>query len=479
MEKGELKMSSITTLINVIQYPNNIPYEKLDFSRFIKQKQKEREITTRELANLVGISYGVFSKIINREKPTKKRDLIIIICYLLHLEQYEYDDALDRYSMPIINEHDERDSYLYNTLLNDPNLSLDDINSLLIHQGLSPLDLHNKRNTNNSKATNIEKEFEEFHESEIQIKYDYIFSDQYNSLSTIYSPQNYQVGGTSYLRRIKTNKKIIIHIDEENNLYLQKKNNHYHLVKDIDKSNILYSNYTSLLSKIEKERKTLLDILNDTKNYGCRSSANYTNNHIVIFSEDFNYSIPELNEYYTVEYYDNIYHYKIYKTSAFMSLYLSDKEYTKTFNRKIPKAFEEYTSIDDIAKVKDKKTKYGMQFVPYKSRERIFRLLKQNVDNIRSDLINRNIFIQNIDYIYDYPEEVFRFYKIEKDFQCEYDKIYGEITSSSDSATFSLPNGKKVEINKKDVFRGFELGINNINDICMIIDRYGSIDSLL
>ena len=93
-------MTSNAPLINIKQYPITSPYGKLDFSHFIKRKQKDKESSTEELASTVGINYEVFRKIINRDKPTKKRDLIIIICYLLHLEQQDYDNALDRYFIP-------------------------------------------------------------------------------------------------------------------------------------------------------------------------------------------------------------------------------------------------------------------------------------------------------------------------------------------------------------------------------------------
>ncbi|WP_026497178.1 hypothetical protein [Butyrivibrio sp. WCD3002] len=56
-------------------------YDKEAFSRFVKSKRKEiinadgkKGITTRELADMINIDYEQFRKIVNQNKPTKKRD---------------------------------------------------------------------------------------------------------------------------------------------------------------------------------------------------------------------------------------------------------------------------------------------------------------------------------------------------------------------------------------------------------------------
>lgn len=61
--------------------------EEKSFSQFIKEKRKlekgqsnNKNITTRELASRLSIDYEMFRKILNMNKPTKKRDCIIAIC---------------------------------------------------------------------------------------------------------------------------------------------------------------------------------------------------------------------------------------------------------------------------------------------------------------------------------------------------------------------------------------------------------------
>ena len=59
------------------------PVAKNAFAQFIRDKRKEynedsgKEISTRYLGKMIGIDYEMFRKIINQEKPTKKRDCII------------------------------------------------------------------------------------------------------------------------------------------------------------------------------------------------------------------------------------------------------------------------------------------------------------------------------------------------------------------------------------------------------------------
>lgn len=70
-----------------------VGYDKEAFSQFVKSKRKDliskkgkKGITTRELADMINIDYEQFRKIVNQNKPTKKRDCIIMICILLRLQ---------------------------------------------------------------------------------------------------------------------------------------------------------------------------------------------------------------------------------------------------------------------------------------------------------------------------------------------------------------------------------------------------------
>ena len=59
---------------------------------------------------MLGISYEMFRKILNQQKPTKKRDCIIAICAALNLAPDEVDLALNLYNyMPSLDPYSDRD----------------------------------------------------------------------------------------------------------------------------------------------------------------------------------------------------------------------------------------------------------------------------------------------------------------------------------------------------------------------------------
>ena len=84
-------------------------FDKTRFSKYIKEKRKgeksslgKKYLSTKELAKKLEINYEQFRKILNLNKPTKKRDCIIAICIALRLDADETNKALELYQyMPI------------------------------------------------------------------------------------------------------------------------------------------------------------------------------------------------------------------------------------------------------------------------------------------------------------------------------------------------------------------------------------------
>lgn len=79
-------------------------YDKKAFAEFIREKRTDHnetngtELSTEALGEMLGISYEMFRKILNQQKPTKKRDCIIAICAALNLAPDEVDLALNLYN---------------------------------------------------------------------------------------------------------------------------------------------------------------------------------------------------------------------------------------------------------------------------------------------------------------------------------------------------------------------------------------------
>lgn len=67
------------------------PIGKKEFSEYIRgilednNEKLGQEMSISDLGAIVGIDYEMFRKILNQQKPTKKRDCIIAICVALDM----------------------------------------------------------------------------------------------------------------------------------------------------------------------------------------------------------------------------------------------------------------------------------------------------------------------------------------------------------------------------------------------------------
>ena len=98
--------------------------KKDDLSKYINMKIKELNITfgitltKKVIAEKLSISYELFRKIINREKPTKKRDCIIAVCALLGLDTEDANEALRFNNMLKLDDRNGRDELIMTILDN-------------------------------------------------------------------------------------------------------------------------------------------------------------------------------------------------------------------------------------------------------------------------------------------------------------------------------------------------------------------------
>ena len=128
------------------------PVEKNAFAKFIREKRKEynddngEELSTNDLGEMIGIKYEMFRKILNQEKPTKKRDCIIAICVALQLLPGEIDEALGLYQyMPALDMYNPRDGFIVAQISGDTHISVQELNNRLIQRGFPGLDVQDKR----------------------------------------------------------------------------------------------------------------------------------------------------------------------------------------------------------------------------------------------------------------------------------------------------------------------------------------------
>ena len=129
------------------------PVDKKEFAKFIKEIREDnnekygQEMSTRDLGEIIGIDYEMFRKILNQQKPTKKRDCIIAICVALNMYSGDIDYALGLYQyMPALDEENPRDRFIRSQIDYNHKISVTELNRRLIQFGFPGLDIHDKRN---------------------------------------------------------------------------------------------------------------------------------------------------------------------------------------------------------------------------------------------------------------------------------------------------------------------------------------------
>lgn len=467
------------------------PVDKKEFAKFIKEIREDnnekygQEMSTRDLGEIIGIDYEMFRKILNQQKPTKKRDCIIAICVALNMYSGDIDYALGLYQyMPALDEENPRDRFIRSQIDYNHKISVTELNKRLIQFGFPGLDIHDKRN---GKTKSKEEDTIKLPYTVLELKVrtpidsDYYYGDPYDSLCTTYDPSRCKSTGDMLIG--DTSKKEYYHLTANTDGYMAstiyKSSSLPTCHKSLDNCGIFRDYFIELHNSIALEKKRLLSILKDTKNYQRRISARLIKDSVCLFYEEFNYALPELNEYYLMSYSAGTYRLHVYTESAFMYYYLSPEDYKTYYGNSAPEPIETYESIDQITALISNEAPHSKNHIRYRMRKKAFEKLKPNIDELLTDLKNGHKFIQNLHAIYDYPEETLKYYGIEADFQCTYDEEYGEIIGCSDSAEFTTEAGATVSITTQDIFKAFEYGFPNINEICRIKEQYGTVEAVL
>ena len=119
------------------------------FAEFIRKKRKEvlspngkEGISIQEHADLLGLSKGMYQKILNKQKETQFRDCIIAICVSLSLDVEDTNTALKLYAyMPGLDENCPRDQKIIEVLDGEVDnlISIEAVNERLTRYGFEPL----------------------------------------------------------------------------------------------------------------------------------------------------------------------------------------------------------------------------------------------------------------------------------------------------------------------------------------------------
>ena len=117
---------------------DSILSETNDFTVYMKQKFKEKNVTQRWVFIKADIPEKYGYRILNGEKRTVRRDVIIRICYAAGFDLRETNRALRKYKMPELYAKDKRDALIILNI-NNRTGSVLDLNEQLMKYNLKAL----------------------------------------------------------------------------------------------------------------------------------------------------------------------------------------------------------------------------------------------------------------------------------------------------------------------------------------------------
>lgn len=109
-----------------------------DFARYMRERLKEKGLQKRDVLLHADIAQGYGYKLLNEEKTTRQRDVILRICYAAGFSLDETQQALRIYHMDTLYVRDKRDALIMSCFNHRPG-SILDLNDLLLKNKLQPL----------------------------------------------------------------------------------------------------------------------------------------------------------------------------------------------------------------------------------------------------------------------------------------------------------------------------------------------------
>lgn len=464
------------------------------FPKAIKSKRTQWGLAATSIPQMMGIDYDVFKGKCNGNRPAT-RDFVIAICAVLCMNSVETSEALRSHKskFPALDEDNDRDWCISNFLDKPEHTNptpdiLTKLNDALIAEGLETLDIIDHRNgkSRNEIKNKLGSQYIILGNAfQMPVSNGYaLYGDQYDSLVTEYGMDRTRCIGCMYIKDRKTNEEFHLHYSSEGDAYMYDSQHrilpqHFKQLGDAGEYKPFFSRLRSMTMKYHRK---LIDRLDDTRNYGERISAHLINGKIHIFAEKYNYRFPEANEYYVMDYSEGTYTLSVFHHSAFMYLFMGEKEYKSYISPKVPIPILSFSSIDEINELKERKD------VPYWQKELIpirsgaYISLTASVDKLRKELTEKKRYIRNPLIIADHGDEpgwICGFFNLEKDFDCYYetDDYAGEILClGKEVSFFQLKDGTIVEISIQDLLKAFELGFNDIDEICQVKHDRGKIE---
>ena len=446
----------------------------LFFDRMLKKLNEHtgQAISKKDIADMLDIDYELFRHYVNKSKVLKKRDCIIAICAMLQADTSDTNDGLYYYDMEELNDYDPRDEMLMDILDEQTQcfLTIDEINQKLSGKFFPELDIIDHR-----KKKDIIKPEYPFRviKTSVECRTDeLIYGDPYDSLDTAYK----RLCRIYAFMWLDDNGRKGYELCAEPDGFLScteypMRGEWYHKYDSPENSGI----FIELQRRAMAEKKRIAEPLNDTRNYHERISAKVIKNELHVFYETYNYTVPELGEYYLMNYVNGEYTLYVSHKSRFMRYYLSEQEYLDLFGKISDKYDKHYSSGEQIESAIASASTDRKEII--RLRVRAYRNAQDKINSLIDRLRSGKAHIRNLKEIYDNELDVLSYYKVDEAYQCSYDPEYGEIDGVGlDKVSFSIPGDMQVELSVDDLCAGFKIGLSTIEEVGTFLMTHKTFD---
>ena len=463
-----------------------------EFCRKLLEKGGRKYYPEKEIAKLLGISTDQLRKKLNSSKPLT-RDWLIAICAVHGMGANETSSALlqagissldpglarDEFISDFLDNHvckyEDRDGkYSCGKVSSYRLTSLEKFNDALFSAGFPPLNINRRKGRTTQLDEPMNSKYKASNKTIVQI-----FGadgDPYGCMDTEYLPGLYCAAITVVEDTQKQRYKLRAFSDGKCEMY-DRQEILPHEFMSWEDTGELKPFFYRLLHEAQKEKRRLDDTLNDTRNYQTRFSANLKDDQIHLFYEEYNYAMPERNEYYLMEYVNGRYLFSISHDSMFMEEYLSEQEYAEHYAGKKRSQRRIFNSAEEAAHPVNHSRECWDYLDLGEHRKRKFIKLEGILSERLEEFRQGKIFVRQSD-VFENRYDIIRYFDMEKEFECQYDKIYGDICNARDSVMYSY-SGNRIEVQFSDLRRAFELGFHDIDQICRVKNRYGSVEAVL
>lgn len=453
------------------------------FSTFIDEKIHEcreayysgeaRCFNRSTLADMIGIDVSTLTKIINGSQGTRKRDLIIAICFALQLSESETTLALNLYPMAPLNPSNLRDLVIIQAL--HDGASVKELDDILTTHGFPQLNILRSDRKSEERAFYIPFNSTAYEEKSMEVlPYCIAGDDSELSLRDRYQPDRYDYhsemiiqkkgkDGPRYRISRDENGQYDIEVQAGEDWNLLYSNDYFHQkydgVKPCEDPELL-NEIAKLKKYTDRRAKYVYNMCNDTRYYISRCDAVNDHGRLVVYGECFGFDAPELSEYFQLEASSEGCRFTVSNTSRFLEKYLGPEKWMKLYGSLPSHEIRNFESLDDITNKR--------------WRDQFHKLLCSACD-LLDQLRARKLFLFNarawidIDYL-------MHAYHVEEAFECyQPDDLPYEIIPKKEQ--ISGPDGNPITVD--DLYRAAELEIPTVKDLCAIRTRYGSLEQFL